>query len=405
MRLLAVVISLLVASSVACRAQITAEGAFFYDRGHYWIELAFRDAAGRDTIPPDLAVRRFEIRKPGELSGSFAPSKVEVVSRDKGGPVVILASGRLEGRSCYLVKYTPPDAAPVVVDSICDPFFTPPRKGECGARTFFRNYVAPAFQKEGDAYNLNQLKYEYDFSDDKSATSVALEPRFKIGGLDVEPLFEQSRVVYRLEHAGKTPTEKRSFGISAAASGWVAALRLGLAMSYRDDRLALGLAAGDSVVPTEALAVEGRVRFDNLFDRANRYCVSVFKGVDVVVGQAWYRTGEYRPAPSRGDEFPNYTPRWNRRAPYVNLRGTWTFLYGFQLSYSLQTFWPSVLANGPTSFQSVRFRLLLRDVLPAQEGRAYHPDVELAYDTGKRLPLFEKEEKISIGFTFGLYPW
>jgi hypothetical protein len=89
----------------------------------------------------------------------------------------------------------------------------------------------------------------------------------------------------------------------------------------------------------------------------------------------------------------------------VNLRGTWTFLYGFQLSYWLQTFWPSVLANGPTSFQSVRFRLLLRDVLPAQEGRAYHPDVELAYDTGKRLPLFEKEEKISIGFTFGLYPW
>ena len=56
-------------------------------------------------------------------------------------------------------------------------------------------------------------------------------------------------------------------------------------------------------------------------------------------------------------------------------------------------------------FHSVRFRLLLRDVLPAQTGRTYHPDVEFAYDAGKRLPLFAEEEKVSIGFTFELYPW
>ncbi|MGD1047499.1 MAG: hypothetical protein ABR899_01950 [Candidatus Krumholzibacteriaceae bacterium] len=395
MRRLAVAIFLLVALSAACRAQISAEGAFFYDRGHYWIELAFRDAAGRDTIPPDLAVRRFEITRLGDLLGGFSPSKVEVVSREKGGPVVILASARLEARSCYRVTYTGADSGAIVVDSICDPFLAPPGGGECGAKAFFRSYIAPAFQKEGDSYNLNQLAYEYDVSLEKSATTIALEPSFKISGLELEPLFEQSMVVYKLERTGKTPSDKRSFGLSVSMASWVEDLRLSLSMSYRDDRSALGIAAGDSVVPTRSLAVEGRVRLDNLFDRANRYCVSVFKGVDVGAGCAWYQTGRFGWSASASD----------KAAPYVNLRATWTFLYGFQLSYSLQTFWPSVLGKGPTDFQSVRFRLLLRDALPAQTGKSYHPDVEFAYDTGKRLPLFVEEEKVSIGFTFGLYPW
>ena len=244
MRRLAVAISFLVASSAACRAQISAEGAFFFDRGHYWIELAFRDAAGRDTIPPDLAVRRFEITKLGELSGGFRPSKVEVVSREKGGPVVILASGRLEGRSCYRVTYASAESARVVVDSICDPFFAPPGGGDCGGRAFFRNYIAPAFQKEGDSYNLNQLKYEYDVSLEKSATTIALEPRFKISGLELEPLFEQSMVVYELERTGKTPSNKRSYGLSASMAAWVEDLRLSLSMGYRDDRSALGIPRG-----------------------------------------------------------------------------------------------------------------------------------------------------------------
>ena len=395
MRRLAVAIFLLVASSAACRAQISAEGAFFFDRGHYWIELAFRDAAGRDTIPPDLAVRRFEITRLGELSGGFRPSKVEVVSREKGGPVVILASGRLEGRSCYRVTYTSADSGAIVVYSICDPFFAPPGGGDCGGKAFFRNYVAPAFQKEGDSYNLNQLKYEYDVSLEKSATSIVLAPRFKISGLELEPLFEQSMVVYELERTGKMQSSKRSFGLGASMAAWVEDLRLSLSMSYRDDRSVLGTAAGDSVIPTRSFTVEGRVRLDNLFDRANLYCVSVFKGVDIGAGCAWYQTGRFDWSTSASD----------KTAPYVNLRATWTFLYGFQLSYSLQTFWPSVLARGPTDFQSVRFRLLLRDALPAQAGKSYHPDLELAYDTGKRLPLFAKEEKVSIGFTFGLYPW
>jgi hypothetical protein len=50
-------------------------------------------------------------------------------------------------------------------------------------------------------------------------------------------------------------------------------------------------------------------------------------------------------------------------------------------------------------------RLLLRDALAGPEGRSYHPDLELAVDWGRRLPFFDREERILLGFTFDLYPW
>ena len=135
---------------------------------------------------------------------------------------------------------------------------------------------------------------------------------------------------------------------------------------------------------TQSLTVEGRIRFDNLFDRVNRYCLSVFKGVDLGFGYAWYQSDE-------GDLWGS--SEFGRTTPFVNLRATWTFLYGFQLSYSLRSCRPASGNDEFTEFHSVRFRLLLRDVLPAQAGKAYHPDIEFAFDTGRRLPLFEREEK------------
>ena len=396
MRRTAAAIFFLIIASAACHAQVSVEGALFFDRGHYWIELAFRDAAGRDTIPRAVTPAQFEITKLGGTAGHFRPSKVEIVSGERGGPVIVLSSGRLEGRACYRVTYLVPDSDPVVVDSICDPFLEPSAGNECGGKTFFRKYVAGAFRKDGDAVDLNQFKYEYDFSDEKASSSLSLEPRYRTHGFSFEPLFEQSAVAYSLAGRGKTSTERSALALAVSKAAWVRDLRLSVSTKYRYDRSAFDLAAGDSVVATRSVAVEGRVRFDNLFDRLNRHCLSVFKGVDCGFGYAWYQSdgGGLRGA-----------SRFNRTTPFANLRATWTFLDGFQLSYSLQTFWPASTGDEFAGFQSVRFRLLLRDALPAQAGKAYHPDVEFAYDTGRRLPLFEKEEKISIGFTFALYPW
>ena len=147
-------------AATACRAQISAEGALFYERGHYWIELAFRNEAGRDTIPQHLVPAAFEIAKVGDAAGAFKPSRVQVVTFEGGGSAVILSSGKLEGRACYRVTCKPEGFEPVAIDSICDPFVFAPGASECRGKALFRKYVASAFQKDGDAYSLNQFKYE-----------------------------------------------------------------------------------------------------------------------------------------------------------------------------------------------------------------------------------------------------
>jgi hypothetical protein len=383
-------------AATACRAQISAEGALFYERGHYWIELAFRNEAGRDTIPQHLVPAAFEIAKVGDAAGAFKPSRVEVVTFEGGGSAVILSSGKLEGRACYRVTCKPEGFEPVVIDSICDPFVFAPGASECGGKALFRKYAASAFQKDGDAYTLNQFKYEYDFSDERSSSSLCIEPRFKTHGVAFEPSFEQGAVAYVLGRTGTTSTDKRSFGFSVSTAAWAQDLRFGISGGYRHDRSVFQGTAGNSVIYTQSLTVEGRIRFDNLFDRVNRYCLSAFKGVDLGFGYAWYQSDE-------GNMWGSSD--FGRTTPFVNPRATWTFLYGFQLSYSLCSCWPTSGDDEFTEFHSLRFRLLLRDVLPAQAGKAYHPDIEFAFDTGKRLPLFEQEKKVSIGFTFGLYPW
>jgi hypothetical protein len=396
MRRLAVVLAFLVTASAPCRAQILAEGVLFFDRGHYWIELTFHDAALRDTIPPGLAREAFEITKLGDAPGVFRPSKIEIVSGDGQRPIVVLSSGRFEGRSCYRVTFRPAGSAPVAIDSICDPFWATPESGECGGKAFFRDHVAAAFRRDSDTYDLNRFTYEYDFSDERSSASLSIEPRFRAHGFAFEPLFEQSRVAYTLSRSGTVSTDRRALGLAVSRAGWVKDLRLSITARYRHDRSALGFASGDSTVFTQSLVVEGRIRFDNLFDHVNRYCLSVFKGVDLGFGCTWYQSDDREVWGSA---------EFDRTTPFVNLRATWTFLYGFQLSYSLQSFWPLSLEDRFLEFHSVRFRLLLRDVLPAQAGKAYHPDVEIGFDTGRRLPLFAEEKKVSIGFTFGLYPW
>jgi hypothetical protein len=396
MRKVFAAVFLLILAATACRAQITGAGALFFERGHYWIELSFRGETGRDTIPPNLVAAAFQVTKMDDAGGGFRPSRIEIVGASDGGTVVILSSSRLEGRSCYRVVCKTEGFGPVIIDSICDPFFSAPGTEACGGRAFFRTHIASAFRRDGDAYSLNQFKYEYDLSREKSSTSLALEPRFKTHGFTFEPSVAQGAVVYSLDGKGATSTDKRSFGLAVSRTGWAKDLRFGVSGAYRHDRSALPGAAGDSTIHTQSLTVEGAIRFDNFFDRANRFCWSVFKGVDLGFGYTWYQSDD-REVWGRSD--------FERTTPFMRLRATWTFLYGFQLSYSLHSFWPASLSDEFTEFHSVRFRLLLRDVLPAQAGKPFHPDVECAFDTGRRLPLFEREKRFSIGFTFGLYPW
>jgi hypothetical protein len=87
------------------------------------------------------------------------------------------------------------------------------------------------------------------------------------------------------------------------------------------------------------------------------------------------------------------------------LRLTWTFLYGLQFSYALESALQSEHGDGFEAFHKTSLRLLLRDLLEREERRPYHPDLECAYESGRRLPFFEREEMITIGFTFDLFPW
>jgi hypothetical protein len=76
---------------------------------------------------------------------------------------------------------------------------------------------------------------------------------------------------------------------------------------------------------------------------------------------------------------------------------------GLQLSYGIESCRPG--SGAWHCWQRARARLLLRQALAGPGGRSYHPDLELALDWGRRMPFFEKEERIMLGFTFDLYPW
>ena len=389
----------------------SVRGSLYPDMGQYFIEIVFHFDGTAAISRHELVPERFEIVKLEKDAQPFEPSKVEVSSETESSIVVILSSSKLKGPCCCRVTIDLPEQSPLVLDTLCDVFAVHPDTEESGTKSFFKKYVAEAFRQGGDTYTLNQFKYERDFSDGKSSSSLAIAPSFKVPAFAVaprlrvpafavEPSYEQSTVAYSVEGAGKTPTDKSSFGCNVSTFTWARNLRFGISSKYRHDHSSLHLAARDSVISSQNLTVEGRIRFDNFFDGVNRFDVSVFKGVDLGVGYAWYH--------SDTSEVWG-TSAFERTTPFVNVRATWTFLFGFQFSYSRYWYWPSSIGGELTAFHSLRFRLLLRDALtePGDKpaGKPYHPDLEFAYDAGKRLPLFAKEEKFSIGFTFNLYPW
>ena len=153
---------------------------------------------------------------------------------------------------------------------------------------------------------------------------------------------------------------------------------------------------GDSVRYAHSIRVTAFARLDNLFDSVNRHCLSVFKGIDLGFGYAWYRSN---------DEEVWGESELESTTPYAIVRATWTLVYGLQFSYALESYWPSTLNERFEEFHVLRVRLLLRDLLEKEQRKSYHPDLEFSLDDGRRLPLFEREKRVSIGFTFDLFPW
>jgi hypothetical protein len=391
MRSMLVLLSLVALCPGARGEAVTADGILYFDRGHYWIEITLQ---GRiDALPP-IAAALFEIVESND--SSFRPSRVEILEWTSGRGVLLLSSGRFKGGRCYRVLLKTGPSETLGTDPICDPFYHDPRETGCSSKRIFSRYVARAFGRSGEVYRLNRFSYDYEFGTDRSQSNLAVSPCFDLSGWGIEPSFEQRETVFEDGGAGEMPVSTRALGMGVSKSTWAGDLGLKLACSYRHERSLLHEVGGDSVIYAHSAKVGATVRLDNLFDGINRYCVSVFKGIDLGFGYAWYLSNDEE---VWGEEELEST------TPFMIVRATWTLFYGFQFSYALESYWPSTLNDRFEEFQSVRVRLLLRDVLEKERRKPYHPDLEFSFDEGKRLPLFQREKRISVGFTFDLFPW
>jgi hypothetical protein len=294
------------------------------------------------------------------------------------------------------VEVGPPGSEVILVDSICDELMPPTGKGTCTGKGPFAEYVAPMFQKGGDVYSLNQFKYEYDFSQNASASELVLEPHFRVKDVSVRLGFEYGSNLYRVGDEGETSATQREITCSISSPTLVDKPGLRIWGTYQHDRTRLSRNVGDSIVYSQSLLLEGRLRFDGLLKSISTPCVFVPKGVDLGFGFAWYQSD---------DTEVWGTSDYEQRTPFFNGRATVTMYYGFQISYSGYVFKPTSLGKEWMDYHSARLRLLLSNVLPPESGKSYHPDIEFAYDVGQRLPLFEKERRVSVGFTFTTFPW
>jgi len=379
----ALIIGLFSAVPLSAGPRFTGESAIFFERGHYWIELGISSEA--DTFESsDLGKRDFMITD-GATGESFNPSRIEIVSGGESGRFVVLSSGKLKGKRCYTVSYT--GSEPVrEFGPVCDPAGKGPSPVDGGAAGFFRDHIAPAFSAYGEEYRWNKLSIGYDFTSSKGSTDIAIEPVFGRGWFSVIPFFTYDGTTYTSGTFERTVSRMRT-GIDAAARGWTGPVRLSLEGGYTYDRESPYY--GSEHTASIARAV-GFVRLDNLFDPLNRHAVSVFKGVDLGAGYAWYDSTEAGGGLSES-------------GPLLLARITWTLAASLQFSYGVEACYPD---GGEWEYWNrARVRLLLRDALAKPKGRSYHPDLELSVDWGRRLPFFYKEERILLGFTFDLYPW
>jgi hypothetical protein len=378
----ALAVLMLCAPAAAATWAPTGEGALYFERGHYWIELRLEMAGAEgDTTAPDRDL--FEVR---ETDGgeSFHPSRVELL-RDGGGYYAILSSGRLRGTRCYVVDWS---GGELTIGPLCDPAG---RELEDDRREgFFARHIAPAFSMAGEEYRFNRLSIDYDFTPEKATAAIDIAPLFEAGPLRLSPFFSSNETTYRPGGEIQRSVSRRRAGAALSVAGWTGPVRLSLEGEAAEERESYSSTSGD--LSTEARGIF-RVRLDNLFDRLGRHGISVFKGMDAGGGWAWYTA-----AGSPGLD------RLDLSAPLLSARMTWTLLAVLQLSYDIEACRP----DGGDDWYAMhrgRVRLLLREALSPPEGRTYHPDLVLAVESGRRLPLLEREESITLGFTFDLFPW
>jgi len=383
-----ILVSLAAAFSDLPAAEKPAKGVLFFDRGHYWIELTFSDSNGQTDTPDNPDPSDFTILDLSSYESiGFTPSKVKI---DYDRNTVILSSGKLKGKKCYRVTYRINRSDHIVFDLICDPFYFNAAEGKCPCKSFFALHVAPAFSKSGNLYNLNRFSYGYELSENRETSEIDIQPRFKIKKWELCPSLNWDKVTY---HPADDPhlSGRRTFDIKLSRSAWVKELRYSLLIYYTRKRITSEKKSAEIPSFSQSFSAEGTVRLDYFFDDYNKFCYSVFKGVDLSFGYSWHETG--------GE------PNSGSITPFLKTRFTWTLLYALQFSYSLESSFPSFENNNFEEFHKIRIRLLLRELLPAQERKSYHPDLELVFDTGKRSPLFIQEKKASLGFTFDLFPW
>jgi hypothetical protein len=378
------------ADSAAAAVGVGMEGVFFFDRGHYWLEIHL---TGLEDGPPDDK-KLFRITD--DSGNEFTPSRMEVLEWENGEGVLILSSGRLKGRACYRVLFDTEKGERIETPPVCDPFHQVPVESECAAKRFFRRHVAPAFSRSGESYRLNRFSYGYDLSLERSRSNLVISPLFEIGGWGIEPSFEYRESAYEEEDSDGLPVRERRAGLDLSRSGWAGGIGLWLTASYDHERLILREDFGDSVRYAHSIRIAAFTRLDNLFDSVNRHCSSVFKGVDLGFGYAWYRSNDEEIWGEGGLE---------STTPFAIVRATWTVFYGLQFSYALESYWPSTLNECFEEYHAFRARLLLRNLLEKERWRSYHPDLEFSLDEGRRLHFFQREKRVSIGFTFDLFPW
>jgi len=368
-------------------------GILFFERGHYWIELTFHTPGGNIYTPEHIDPSHFTILNltDSEMEG-FSPTRIKV---DPVNRAVILSSGKLKGKRCYRVIYRINKSDHIVFDLICDPFYFKPSENNCGCKSFFTRHIAPAFSKSGNHYNLNRLSYGYELSENRETSEIAIQPQFKMGGWGFNPALQWDRVTYH-SSCNTYSAVRRTLDMELLHSVWVKELRYTLLISYDHNYITSTNQTNGIPAFSQTISAEGIVRLDYFFDNFNKFCYSVFKGVDLGFGYSWYNSNDKEVWGRSG---------FNTTTPFLRTRLTWTLLYGLQFSYSLISSFPSSLNDNFEEFHQIRMRLLLREIVTAQKRKSYHPDLEFVFDTGKRLPFFIEERKISLGFTFDLFPW
>ncbi|MCK4549126.1 MAG: hypothetical protein KAU49_03115, partial [Candidatus Krumholzibacteria bacterium] len=352
---------LLAAVRVSAGPGFTGECAVFFERGHYWVELGLSSAA--DTFESSELSRRDFVITDGATGQSFNPSRVEIVSGGESGRFVVLSSGKLKGKRCYRVLYGR-GASAKEFGPVCDPAGKEPSPVDGGAAEFFRDHVAPAFSAYGEEYRFNRLSVGYDFTSSRGSTDIAVEPVFGRGRFSVIPFFTHDGTTYTSGSVERTTSRLRT-GIDAVVRGWTGPVRLSFEGGYTYDRESPYYG---SIRTASSARGAGTVRLDNLFDRINRHAVSVFKGIDVGAGYAWYDSTE------AGGKLPD-------GGPLLIARITWTLAASLQLSYGMEACYPG--SEEWQYWHRARVRLLLRNALAKPRGRSYHPDLELAVDWGR----------------------